>query len=219
MVARSDAELARKVAENTGAAAAAYRLAVKPGGADKYLSGIITKYLESAEYTRLAPRTRADLGKHLSVVRDGLGLMQIEALKAIGARKALLDWRDKYKATPRTADAYLGSLALVLGWAKKRGDVPTNPLEKLPKLYRVDRAEIIWTKPDLVTLLKGAGADLRQAVLLAAFTGLRLGDLVRLTGGRGHRRDHARNGQEPGQAGCRDPYDRQDQSDLEADRS
>lgn len=181
VIARSDVELARMVAENTAAAAAAYRLAVKPGGSDKYLSGLIAKYLESAEYARLAPRTRADLGKHLSVVRGGLGPMQVEALKASAARRVLLDWRDEYKATPRTADAYLGSLALVLGWAKKRGDIPTNPLEKLPKLYRVDRAEIIWTKPDLVKLLRGAGPDLRQAVLLAAFTGLRLGDLVRVT--------------------------------------
>lgn len=181
LTAKSDAELARLIAENTGAAAAAYRQAVKPGGSDKYISGLVAKYLASAEYKKLAPRTRADLAKHLGVVRDGLGAMLLDALKAEGARKALLDWRDRYKSIPRTADAYLGSLALVLGWAKKRGDLTANPLEKLPRLYSVDRAETIWTKPELVKLLKGADPSFRQAVLLAAFTGLRLGDLVRVT--------------------------------------
>jgi hypothetical protein len=70
------------------------------------------------------------------------------------------------------------ALARVLAWAKARGDIPQNPLEKWPRLYTADRAAIIWTKPLLVKLLKGAEPEFRRAVLLAAFTGLRLGDLV-----------------------------------------
>lgn len=179
--ARSDGELARLAQERFGEAATAYRQAIAPKRPDAFLSGLCVKYEESAEFKKLAARTRADLKRHLSVVRNDVGVMDLEALKADGARKALLDWRDRYKATPKTADAYLGALALVLGWARKRGDISVNPLEKWPRLYSANRADVIWTKPDLVRLLKGSPPPLRQAVLLAAFTGLRLGDLVRLT--------------------------------------
>lgn len=179
--ARSDAELDRLIDQNLAAAAEAYRRAVKPPPADAFLASLIVKYLDSAEYRQLAKRTKADLARDLAVVRAGLGEFPVEGLKADGARKELLEWRDNFKATPKTADARLGSLALVLAWAKKRGDIPGNPLEKWPRLYSVNRAEVIWTKADLIKLLRGADADFRRAVLLASFTGLRLGDLVRLT--------------------------------------
>jgi integrase len=179
--AKTETDLERLIPSHAAAAAAAYRLAVKPTGSEAFVSGLVAKYLSSAEYAKLAPRTRADLSRHLSTVREALGEMPLEALKASGARKALLDWRDTFKATPKTADDRLGSLALVFGWAKKRGDIQTNPLEQWPRLYRVNRADVIWTKPDLVRLLKDADKELRWAVLLAVFTGLRLGDLVRLT--------------------------------------
>lgn len=179
--AKTALELERLVPTQAAAAAAAYRLAVKPKGSEAFISGLVEKYLSSAAYAKLAPRTKADISRYLSVVRDGVGSMPLEALKADGARAALLDWRDKFKATPKTADAYLGSLALVLGWAVARGDLKAHPLEKWPRLYHANRAEVIWARADMVKLLKGADKELRWAVLLAVFTGLRIGDLVRLT--------------------------------------
>lgn len=188
LMARSDAELDVLIERNLAEAAEAYRKAVKPPAPDDFVSGLIAKYLASAEYQRLAKRTKDDLRRQLDVARDGVGTMPLEALKSDGARKVLLNWRDAYKATPKTADGYLGALALVFAWAKRRGDLSLNPLEKWPRLYRADRADVIWTKADLVKLLKPerrpqteAEKDFRRAVLLAAFTGLRLGDLVRLT--------------------------------------
>lgn len=179
--AKTAVDLEKLVAANAAAAISKFKTLVEPPAAADFVSGLVAKYLASAEYARLSIRRKNDLAIHLSVVRDGVGQMPLEALKATGARKALLDWRDTFKAHPCTADGRLGALALVLGWAKERGDIPANPLEKWPRLYAVDRAEVIWTKADLTKLLKGADADFRRAVLLAAFTGLRLGDLVRLT--------------------------------------
>lgn len=179
--AKTPADLARLVDADAAAAIVKFKTLVSPPSTDKFVSGLVAKYLDSAEYKRLSERTRADLSKHLGFVREGVGSLPLEGLRADGVRRALLDWRDTFKAHPRTADNRLGALALVLGWAKKRGDIPVNPLEKWPRLYSVNRAEIIWTKPDLIKLLKGADPDFRRAVLLAAFTGLRLADLVRLT--------------------------------------
>lgn len=178
---RSDAELDRHVEKAAAAAVAAYQQLLKPAAAEAELSGLIQKYLGSAEYARLAPRTKADLRKALDVVRDGLGTMPIRALEAPRTRQVLIAWRDKFKGTPKTADTRLGALALVINWAKQRGDLNANPLEDWPRLYRSNRAEAIWAKCDLVRLLRNADANFRRAVLLAAFTGLRLDDLVKLT--------------------------------------
>ena len=48
-------------------------------------------------------------------------------------------------------------------------------------LYRVDRSEIIWTASDIDTLKQTCSPEIAHAVDLAAHTGLRLGDLVRLS--------------------------------------
>jgi len=179
--ARSDAELVRLVEANAAAAVTAFQQLVTPAAAEAHLSGLIQKYLESAEYARLAPRTKRDLRRHLDVARGDLGEMPLKALEAQRARQVLIGWRDKFQSVPKTADDRLGALALVIGWAKKRGDIAAHPLEKWPRLYRVDRADVVWTKPDLIKLLNRAEPDFRRAVLMAAFTGLRLGDLVRLS--------------------------------------
>lgn len=178
---RSDAERDRLVAERAADAVLAYRQAISPASSDHHLSGLVERYLTSGDYSRLAERTKSDLRKTLDVVRKDLGEMPLKALAAPGARQILIGWRDKFKDTPKTADARLGALALVISWAHRRGDLERNILEKWPRIYRVDRAEMVWSKAELIRLLKGADADFRRAVLLAAFTGLRLGDLVRLT--------------------------------------
>ena len=69
-------------------------------------------------------------------------------------------------------------------------------------MYKSDRSEIIWTDGDIVTIKKTSSAEIGWAVDLAAHTGLRLGDLLRLpwscvgsdaiviaTGKSGHRRE------------------------------
>jgi len=179
--ARSDAELDALIPQHAAAAAEAYKLAVKPPPAKDLLDGLIASFLESPDFAKLAPRTKADLQRHLAVVRKRWAELPLEALRAEGMRKAILDWRDSYGKTPKTADAYMGALGRVLSWAKKRGDIPANPIENAPRIYRANRADRIWAKPDLIALLKGQPAGFRRAVLLAAYTGLRLGDLVELT--------------------------------------
>lgn len=178
--ARSDAELSRKVAEATPAALEAFKAFVTPAAPHDFLSGLITRYLDSAEYKRLAPRTKRDIRTHLDFVRGQLGEMEVKALGADGARGVLISWRDQFKDTPRTADHRLDCLSKVTRWAYDRGEIARNPLDHFSRLYKANRADIIWTMSDLATLFRGQPAPFRTAVLLAALTGLRLGDLVRL---------------------------------------
>jgi integrase len=178
--ARSDAELDALLPAQVAGATELYNKAVKPPPPPDLLESLIVAFLASPDFAGLGARHKADLQRYMIPVRKRWSALPLEALKAEGMRKAALDWRDSYGATPKTADAYLGALARVLSWGKERGDIPVNPLEKAPRIYKANRAEAIWTKPQLIALLKGRPAEFRRAVLLAAFTGLRLGDLVGL---------------------------------------
>jgi integrase len=173
--------LSHKITGLFPAALAAYQDLIGPKPDGVFLAGLIQKYLSSAQYARLAPRTQSDYRRALDVVRDDLGTMELRALEARKALSVLMDWRDKYKGSPKTADDRMGALSLVLEWARKRGDIPENPLREFPRLYRVNRAEMIWSDDHLDLLLsKVKTKEGRLAIRFAAYTGLRLGDLAAL---------------------------------------
>lgn len=175
----SEALLARRVAAAMPAAIEAYQASRRPSGENKFLFGLITRYLQMlAEDTRLADVTKSDRRRHLERARTDLGEMELRALESRRARKVLIDWRDEHKATPKTADDLLAAVSMVLQWAVDRGELDRNPVADFPRIYRVDRADIIWEPQHLATLLPHAAADLSHAVRLAALSGLRLGDLI-----------------------------------------
>ena len=59
--------------------------------------------------------------------------------------------------------------------------IAANPCEGIKHLYTNNRSEIIWTDSDIGQLRAKASADVMNAVDLAAHTGLRVSDLVRLS--------------------------------------
>jgi integrase len=66
------------------------------------------------------------------------------------------------------------------------GKIASNPCEGIKQLYSGDRSEIIWTDADIAQLKAGKSGKpcpvaLAFAVDLASHTGLRLGDLLRLS--------------------------------------
>jgi integrase len=61
------------------------------------------------------------------------------------------------------------------------GKISSNPCEGIKQLYTVDRSEKIWTDAD-ITRQKGVWSpEIADAVDLAAHTGLRQGDLLKLS--------------------------------------
>jgi integrase len=73
-------------------------------------------------------------------------------------------------------------LSRVLSYAvDPLGKIAANPCEGIKQLYRTDRSEIIWTDGDIARLKKTCTPDIANAIDLAAHTGLRLGDLLRLS--------------------------------------
>jgi integrase len=173
-----DQEIARSFPQAANAYARHHAERKTPDRVSLY--GLITRYLQSAEFARAAPRTRKDRRTLLDRVRNDLGEMELRALEARGARAALLAWRDRYASTPKTADELAGVASKVMQWAVDRGELQLNPLAGFPRLYRVNRAEAVWEASHLTTLLAHTAPEFTWVVRLAALSGLRLGDLIRL---------------------------------------
>lgn len=173
--------LAREVAKLTPAAITAYQQHQVRAPDTVSFYGLVTRYLAALEAdTKLSPRTKADRRKYLDVARTDLGTMEVRAFDSRRARGHLIQWRDGYAATPKTADERLGAVSAVLSWAADRGELAANPVKEFPRIYKVNRAELIWEPQHLATLLRGAAEEFDHAVRLAALTGLREHDLIRL---------------------------------------
>jgi integrase len=56
-----------------------------------------------------------------------------------------------------------------------------NPCEGIKQLYKSNRSEIIWTESDVARIKQTCSAEIAYAIDLASHTGLRLGDLLRLS--------------------------------------
>lgn len=176
--ARSDNDLSRAVAAATPDACEAFRAASAKGGDSITLYGLITRYLTAMEAFDLADRTKADRRKMLDKARTDIGRMELRALASDRARKTLVDWRNGYKATPKTADELLGALSRVIDWGIDQGDLTRNPIKDVAALYAPpDRSEIIWEPHHLEALRPHADDRFWEFVQVATLTGLRLGDL------------------------------------------
>jgi integrase len=68
----------------------------------------------------------------------------------------------------------------VLSHGVELGKIASNPCDGIKQLYTSNRAEIIWTNNDIVTIKRNCSPEIAWAVDLAAHTGLRETDLLAL---------------------------------------
>ena len=97
-------------------------------------------------------------------------------------RLVIRQWRAKYADTPRSADMGMQALSRVCAYAvDPLGKLTVNPCDGIKPLYASDRAKLIWTDADIVRIKQHCTPEVARAIDLAAATGLRLGDLLRLS--------------------------------------
>lgn len=187
-----------KVAEYHYAWRGGPRLSGAPGSAE-YLSGyrdahaqrkqpskatlkaLATMFRASPEYERLSDHSKRAYGRYLSAIEREFADLPIAALSDARVVDHFYRWRDGMAKTPRHADYAVSVLKRLLAWSMKRGKIRVNHAEGMDRLHRSDRSESVWSADDFKALRKVASKELWWAVQLAAFTGLRQGDLIALT--------------------------------------
>ena len=134
------------------------------------------------------PHTKSDRRKYLDIARRDLGNMEVRAFESGKARGFMLQWRDGYAATSKTADERLAAVSKALQWAVGRGELRTNPVKEFERIYQVDRSAIIWEPNHLAILLKDAAPEFDFAVRLGTaatefiVAGLELEDVALILG-------------------------------------
>jgi integrase len=144
---------------------------------------VVADYKASAEYKKLAESTRTQWGKWLDRIAEYFGDLSIAQFdRPEKIRPVIRRWRSQWAETPRTADYALQVLSRVVAHAvDPLGKIAGNPCEGIKHLYNNDRSEIIWTDSDVTSIKDTCSAEIGYAVDLAGHTGLRLGDLLRLS--------------------------------------
>jgi integrase len=92
-------------------------------------------------------------------------------------------WRAQCKHSPKQHDAAGTHAVRVLNWGVEEGMLSEHHCHRLHRLYEVDRSEIVWTPADREAINALAPEWVRRLLCVACETGLRPGDLIRLTRG------------------------------------
>lgn len=148
---------------------------------------LVTLYKGSKDYEKLADTTKRNWARWLDRTADYFGDLRIAQFdRPEKIRPFIRKWRNQWADTPRTADYGMQVLSRVLSHGVELGTLASNPCEGIKQLYARDRSEIIWTDADIAQLKNGRSgkpcpAEVANAVDLAALTGLRLSDLLRLS--------------------------------------
>jgi integrase len=144
---------------------------------------LVVMYRASVEFEKLAASTKRKWNPWLDRIGDHFGELQIAQFdRPEKIRPVIRQWRNRWADKPRTADYGLQVLSRVLSHAvDPLGKLAGNACEGIKQLYTGDRSEIVWTAADISQLKSACVPEVAWAVDLASHTGLRLGDLLRLS--------------------------------------
>lgn len=158
----------------------------RKGGDKARLSGLCAMFRASDAWNNrgpkpISPKTRASWKTWLDRIQDDFGDLTVEQFDRPAMIPRITKWRDKFAATPRAADMGIQVFSRLLAFGKAEGKLLNNICHGIAGIYRNDRSELIWTAEDLARLAEHASPELMQAAELAALTGLRQSDLLRLS--------------------------------------
>jgi integrase len=195
---REDAEAAELA--GFAALATAYTDNRKPRLNPSFMRALIRDF-ERLKLPETAPSTQKVWKGHLREIEAFFGDTSLTAMQArpdengvcVGptAKQVIIAWHKKQavwdpKAKayrhPRTANIRLTVLARVLSWAVYEQRILYNEAAEIKRLDEgPGRASITWSPEDLEAFLWHCPPPVERAVRMAALTGLRLEDVVKLT--------------------------------------
>ncbi len=149
----------------------------------KRFRSVVVRYKASPAYEGLAASTKRNWSPWLERIAEYFGDLHTKQFdRPDKIRPVIRKWRGKYALTPRTADYGLQVLSRVLAYAvDPLGELGANPCEGIKQLYSNSRADIIWTDDDMARIKVHCSDEVQWAIDLAAHTGLRAGDLVKVS--------------------------------------
>ena len=155
-------------------------VAQRPEPARYMVSRMVDDFLSSAAMSK-GERSRQDICKWALRFADHFKAAPAAIFEDRGARGELNAWRAQWKHSPKQHDMAGTHAVRVLNWAVGEGKLAEHFCHRLPRLYEVDRSEIVWTPTDRAAFDAVAPEWVRRILTVACETGLRPSDLIKLT--------------------------------------
>ncbi|UOA14042.1 hypothetical protein DSM109990_00837 [Sulfitobacter dubius] len=153
----------------------------KPKASVISTSDVIAEFFASANFKKKKLRTQSDYRRWLNRFNEEFGPDPMKMWEIPSSRREVDKWRSKWMASPKQYDYAATVVSLFLNWAKKEAYVENHFCEGLEKLYEVDRSEIVWSPDDIRKVEAIAPLWVQRILFAATETGLRVGDLVKLS--------------------------------------
>lgn len=144
------------------------------------LDGLITRFKMSGEFKRLSASARREYERYFALIRAEWPRAPLRFFDDRRIRGPIKRWRDRFADTPRKADMAIATLRRVLAYGVDQGELDHNRARGIKPLHSADRSKVIWEADELTRLMAAATPEASKAFHLAALTGLRREDLVRL---------------------------------------
>ena len=86
---------------------------------DASLHSLVTEYLSSPEFEKLAPSSNLSYRQAIDAARERFDWVKIADLEDDGMVKELFGWRDSMRSHPSKTDVTLTVLKTVISWHKR----------------------------------------------------------------------------------------------------
>lgn len=162
---------------------AAYAEAIKlPKPASYMTSAMVDDFLSSPHVLTKGERTQADYRKWALRFAEAFKDDPAAIFEEPESRAEVNEWRKQWAHSPKQYD-YAGTVVTrILNWAwKDAGKIRQHHCAGFTKIYKVDRSEIVWTQAQRAAVCAIAPEWICRILTVACETGLRVGDLIRLS--------------------------------------
>lgn len=153
---------------------------VAPSPIPGSLKMVIASYLGSHEFLNLQPATKQEYRRML----DELSIIDAIAIRDLRPPDIIRIRDSKLKNKGHTvANKTLATLSILFSYAIERGYAEQNPVRNVKKIKRpknMPRKNRVWTMEEFDVVFSKAHATLKLPLLIARWTGLRQGDVLKL---------------------------------------
>lgn len=147
----------------------------------KTLGALLTAYRGSPAFLDKANATKADYLSAMDWLKPlhDLPLLRIDTPLIARLRDQAFKTRKRW-----FANHLMRFLSALFNWARPYGYMASNPAAAVPKIRKPRGERVVnraWTPVEFVAVMEAMPPELRVAVALGAYAGLREGDVIRLT--------------------------------------
>lgn len=142
-------------------------------------NGLAQRYLDSPAFAKLV--NHSERSRYIGMAQKEFGNAALKVIADPRFRGELIEYRDKFAGTPRTADLAIQAVSVVLEYARNLGLLATNPAAGIPNLYRMPGDKRPWSDTEIAKFLGECPEFIADAFWLIRHLALRRKDAAEIT--------------------------------------